>query len=244
MASKEGFVYKVVLFLMMIILILYISFNKKGITNKEERTFISVLGPQNSGTNLISNIFSLQDKSSEDTDGQKRLDDEFTIRNRLWKHEHETSKIQNILREPNRKLICVYRDVYTWIKSMRKAPYETSWDGNLDSPVYNGKYKSILHLYKHLYKNYEILKKRFPNRVFFCSYYELIDNENGYNYYKSLCKKLGIDIKSRYKYDEILSKPSKTHGYSVLNSSESIKRIRNNPISKKEKEYIDNFFKN
>tara|TARA_Y100000389_G_C17467336_1_gene526856 strand:+ start:4615 stop:5298 length:684 start_codon:yes stop_codon:yes gene_type:complete len=227
----------------MIILILYISFNKKeGNTNKEERTFISVLGPQNSGTNLVSNIFSLQDKTAEDTDGQKRLDDEFTIRNRLWKHEHETSKIQNILREPNRKLICVYRDVYTWIKSMKKTPYETSWDGNLDSPVYNGKYKSILHLYKHLYKNYEILKKRFPNRVFFCSYYELIDNENGYNYYKSLCKKLGIDIKSRYKYDEILSKPSKTHGYSVLNSSESVKRIRNNPISKKEKEYIDNFF--
>lgn len=238
MASKGRFVYKVVLFLM-IILILYISFNKE-----EERTFISVLGPQNSGTNLVSNIFSLQDKTAEDTDGQKRFDDEFTIRNRLWKHEHETSKIQNILREPNRKLICVYRDVYTWIKSMKKAPYETSWDGNLDSPVYNGKYKSILHLYKHLYKNYEILKKRFPNRVFFCSYYELIDNKNGYNYYKSLCKKLGIDIKSRYKYDEILSKPSKRHGYSVLNSSESIKKIRNNPISKKEKEYIDNFFKN
>ena len=204
---------------------------------QDEREFITVLGPQNSGTNLVCNLFFLQDRA-ENNQEQNRLDDEFTRRNRVWKHEHHINKLEKLLNDPNRKIICVYRDVYTWLNSMKKESYETQWDGNLTSPVYNGEYSSIIELYKNLYNNYMILKSRSPRNVIFCRYYDLIDPKYGYDYYKSLTEQLGTNYITKQHYLEILSKPAKSHGGSVSNSLESISKKEDDIFSERERDYI------
>ena len=180
---------------------------------------VFVYGPQNTGTNLTQEIIK----------GYTTC---------IWKHIGDFDRLKKVVEAKNGDIfLFMFRPLSSWINSMKKCPYETNWNGDIDKEVrwetvlwgeYH--YENIIELYIHYYENYIELCNTFPN-CFIISYYELIDN--GYGYYCSVAKLCGKEQLTESDYAEILSRPAKEHGTSVKNSDEAIAK-RNMPVTQKD----------
>lgn len=81
---------------------------------------IQILGPFNTGTNLISKI--LNDNLSED------IYIESEGHTLLFKHILNKKNIINTINSNQDTLfICIYKPIHNWICSIRKASYGISW---------------------------------------------------------------------------------------------------------------------
>ena len=179
---------------------------------------VYVYGPQNTGTNLTHKIIKGY------TTG-------------IWKHMLNFDRLKKEVEDKNGDIfLFMFRPLSSWINSMKKCPYETNWNGDIDKEVRGGErgedghYENIIELYIHYYENYIELCNTFAN-CFIIGYYELI--ENGYGYYCSVAKLCGREQLTESDYAEILSRPSKEHGTSVKNSDEAIAK-KNMPLTQKD----------
>tara|TARA_Y100000389_G_C17456004_1_gene518206 strand:+ start:2047 stop:2694 length:648 start_codon:yes stop_codon:yes gene_type:complete len=190
-----------------------------------DKTNFYVLGLHNSGTNLTQKIFS--DNKNFKFNGLY-----------LWKHrpllrQHDLDTIEkNMTSNKNFILIITMRDIFTWIKSMKKKIYETNWNKHINSKIDfkccndHFKFDSIVHLYESTCNSHKELKKIYPNRVFFCNYYDMICPQKGYEYYCKLCHDIGKIPNSECSFKKILSRKSKSHGNSVSNNIEAMKKMK------------------
>jgi hypothetical protein len=174
---------------------------------------IQILGPQNSGTNLIKNLL------TNNLNKQIKVDDGKFI----WKHTLCITKLHDIINSNKSKLfICMYRPIIYWINSIKKMSYEIEWDGNIQHhcKFMNITYENIVELYNKFYINYiELLEKY--NNIIFVDYYKIIDEDNTYNYLSSKLNSFGLKISSQTVLYKILNTPSKNHGFPVKNAKEA-----------------------
>jgi hypothetical protein len=179
-------------------------------------THVNLLGPYNTGTNLVNNLLKTQLKSKDDGS------------TRIWKHSLKKIMIENYTKEYSDTLFVIcYRPMYSWIKSIEAVPnhMQIQWDGALNTPIKINDYtfNSIIDLYDTYYNNYQYLLQRCPN-VIMVEYYKICDPAISYYYLKSKVAPFNVKLPSRSEYNAILNKQAKTHGPSVNNCQEAIEK--------------------
>ena len=90
---------------------------------------IQILGPFNTGTNLLSKILKNIDQIIEIHPEGHTL---------FWKHTIRKEKIQQHIDSNNDTLfICLYKPLHNWLCSMLKASYALKWNKKLESKIHN-----------------------------------------------------------------------------------------------------------
>ena len=179
---------------------------------------IQILGPFNSGTNLISKI--LNNNLSKNI---KIHPEGHTV---MWKHSISKSKIiNNIHSNPHTLFICVYKPLHNWICSMRKKQYDIIWNKNIKDKCKFRKreYTNIIDIYNTYYNMYIELINKYE-RVTFINYYDILNKNNIINYLSNKLSKHNLDIRSNNNILSILDRPAKTHGKSVQSSKEALNK--------------------
>jgi hypothetical protein len=172
--------------------------------------YLQVLGPFNTGTNLM---YSLLSKKSQ----SYKIDF-------MYKHEINFTTLTSQVQDNRKKYIIMYKPIYNWLYSMQKASYDLKFMGDniYGKVLYNGKiYKNIIEVYNSYFQMYSKLATN-PN-VVIINYYKLI-SDDGLNYLNKKLDKIGFTNLDINEFNEALEKPAKNHGQSVKNASEALER--------------------
>lgn len=187
---------------------------------------IHIIGPFNTGTNLLNNIIS-------NSDVIDLVDnDSIVIYNNdnepIHKHTLIIKDINNYLLDKNNIVIIMYKNVYNWLYSIPKAPYDIKLK-NMYSEVelYSKKFTNMIELYNFYYINYISILNNF-NNVIFMDYEKIIDTDTSFDYINSKLQKINLQITSKDKIMIELSKPSKNHGDPVNSATDAKKIYKNN----------------
>lgn len=180
-------------------------------------TKIQVMGPFNSGTNLVTDI--LMDNSIDMKDEKVE-----TCENMLmWKHTLRTDFIANKIKIPTNLFIIMYKNVYNWLFSIQKNPYDITLNNGIcgTAEMQGFKYDNVIQLHNRYYNMYRSMLKDYPKQVVYLDYYKIIQ-ENPTEYINSKLEKIGVRIKDVKKIEKVLSEPSKNHGKDcVKNASDA-----------------------
>lgn len=182
---------------------------------------IFCIGPFNTGTNLLQNIISNSDCINIENNKLIKLRNKETepwIKDVNVKHCFSRNVLNQFIYTKNMGVIILYKNVYNWIYSIKKEPYEFKFNKIFDTVIID-KYifKNIIethNLYYTMYMN--ILEKN--SNVIFVDYYKLINNETCFDYINKKLLPLGIKISNREKMMEQLNKPAKQHGSCIQTS--------------------------
>ena len=189
---------------------------------------IHIIGQFNTGTNLINNIIS-------NSDVIDLVDnDSIVIYNNdnepIHKHTLIIKDINNYLLDKNNIVIIMYKNVYNWLYSIPKAPYDIKLK-NMFSTVelYSKKFDNMIELYNFYYINYISILNNF-NNVIFIDYEKIIDTDThtSFDYINSKLQKINLQITSRDKMIIELSKPSKNHGDPVNSATDAKNNYKQN----------------
>jgi len=195
---------------------------------------IQVLGPYNSGTNLLVNML------AGNLNKEIKLTDEgSTI---IWKHSINKRKIRSVIdKNPETIFIVVYKPVINWIKSMIKRQYMVIWDKNVYSQCEfkKRKFRNIINLYNSYYRMYRKFCRRFSN-VIYVSYYDIIKKDTVLEYINGKLGKYDLKVENEEKFFGALERPSKKNsGKPVSNWKEAQLKKDENPFSNEELEFIN-----
>ncbi len=176
-----------------------------------------VIGPMNTGTNLVKKIL-----SSECIDNITKNNIIMSPDSVLFKHTIQKNEINNFLSKKDNLLIIMYKNVFNWVYSMKKANYEVKFTKLNDKvELLNTPFKNIIDLYNHYYKMYiQILQE--SDNVIFLDYYKIIQKNTMFNYMNKKLSRLNISLRSEKNVKQILDTPSKGHGQSVNNSDSAL----------------------
>ena len=190
--------------------------------------YIHIIGPFNTGTNLLNNIIS-------NSDVIDLVDnDSIVIYNNdnepIHKHTLIIKDINNYLLDKNNIVIIMYKNVYNWLYSIPKAPYDIKLK-NMFSTVelYSKKFDNMIELYNFYYINYISILNNF-NNVIFIDYEKIIDTDThtSFDYINSKLQKINLQITSKDKTMIELSKPSKNHGDPVNSATDAKNNYKQN----------------
>ena len=199
---------------------------------------VHVIGPYNSGTNLLYNIIN----NSECIDLTDNTSVSIKYQHRPFsKHTIDISSIENYLHEPSNLLIIMYKNVYNWIYSIKKESYSLIYTKlYLPLEIYNKEFPNIVELHNFYYINYMSILQRYPNAIFL-DYNKVIDKSNSYNYINNKLSKINLSINSTVNFNKTLMEPSKKHGDPVKNTNEAKERYNDvNTMVKKFVQKIPN----
>lgn len=199
---------------------------------------VNVFGPHCSGTNLVTKLFDGTDQN-------------------LWKHTSNKSALTRLVTDGgNHKHLFVYRDIHSWLNSVRRTPYETGWNGDVAQKLHRygmregdqpgegdqpARSMTPIELYVHLYSVYEELVRLYPDSCALVSYYDLLDPVTGYHYYTQIASALGIEPRSKWFYADVLAAPSKPHGHCVNSSTEALANRSNITLPRKTRRAIQSY---
>ena len=182
---------------------------------------IKIVGPFNTGTNLLANIIKSDncvDLLSNSTCSQLRQTTHDATN--FDKHTVNISEIIQYLQNEKNLVIIMYKNVYNLLYSIKKAQYSLKGDKLYSTVELQGKtFPNAVELYNFYYINYISLLNKF-NNIVFLDYHKLL-KDNSYAYINSKLKKLNLTIRSEKLFKEILNKPAKTHGNSVKSVKEA-----------------------
>jgi len=196
---------------------------------------IHIIGPFNTGTNLLNNIISRCD--IVDLNGS----DSIVIYNNdnepIHKHTLIIEDINNYLLDKNNIVIIMYKNVYNWLYSIKKAPYDIIFK-NMYSEVelYSTKFSNMIELYNFYYMNYISILNNF-NNVIFMDYEKIIDTKTSFDYINSKFQKVNLQITSPNKIMIELYQPSKNHGDPIKCATDAKNNYKNN--NKMVKQFVE-----
>ena len=184
---------------------------------------IQLFGPFCSGTNLLTKIL------------ESNVNEKYNIHNQghthIWKHTVRYKHLDNCVNtHKNTLFICLYKPLYHWIESMKKASYDIKWNKDITTPCdfrSSGRHwKNIIEIYNTYYLNYSKLIEKY-NNVICINYYKLLDINTVTQYINNKLKPFNLQLNSNNSIAIILNKPSKTHGKSVKHAGEALtKKIK------------------
>ena len=204
---------------------------------------IYVFGPYNSGTNIIDKVLT-RCKCINKTTSQSIFNATPKINAApIWKHTIKKPELQKIINNPNNIVIFMYKNIYNWISSIQKSPYNIKFKNTdkremlnnniiLAEPQfnYNHTFGNIIHLYNLYYSNYLSLLVEHPKNVIFLDYYKIINRDTSFNYLNDKLNAVHLKIVNECEFLNILSVPSKSHGLSVKNSQEAYSKYMSTNI--------------
>lgn len=194
----------------------------------EGQTKVQVLGPFNSGTNILLNM--LTDNCMDKWD-RPVLTSENML---MWKHTLRTDFIANAFANPNNLFIILYKRVYNWIDSIERNSYDIFLDeGAFGKATMQGiTYDNLVLLYNRYYDMYKKMLEEHSQHVVFLDYYKMIQEETAEEYIQEKLKRIGLRLVDPSVIHCVLRTPSKNHGKGVVqNANEAVERYDN--ISKK-----------
>ena len=196
---------------------------------------IHIIGPFNTGTNLLHNIISNCDVVDSNNNESIFIDSD--VHKPINKHTLIIKDINNYLLDNNNLLIVMYKNVYNWIYSISKSPYDIKIK-NVYSQVeiHSKKFANIIQLYNFYYINYISILNNFKN-VIFLDYEKIIDTDTSFDYINSKLQKINLQITSKDKMMIELSKPSKNHGDPVNSATDAKNNYKNN--NKMVKQFVE-----
>ena len=177
---------------------------------------VQILGPFNSGTNLILKILKQCLRDSIQLEGD--VADKDTV---IWKHTHIKLTPNFIRTHSSVIFIIMYRPIQTWIESVRKFQYDIQWSKGINDTCMfeDKKYNSIIHLHNSIYTKYRNILNQCDN-VLFLNYYDVIST-SGFSYTKQKMAAKNLSLIHEELFYTTLNRPSKQHGNSVSNSNEA-----------------------
>lgn len=203
---------------------------------------VYILGPYNSGTNLLQNIF-------EYINGHRKQVNEIYggLPGDKYMHGGGKHTIMDLpylfhkiyQKDPTGVYIISFRNIYCWVTSCLKKPYLIEMNVNLDGSksIYfcNKNWNSLVDIYNLYYSTYMELIDNYDN-VIFVEYSEIIDFK-GYIYLNNKIKPFDLYIPKNY-FKYCLSQPSKIHNFdiesSVKNSLMALEKEQNIKTSYKD----------
>lgn len=179
---------------------------------------VQVLGPFNSGTNLLINIL-IGNCTTLQKPGEKVEVSENMI---SWKHTlrwyHVKATLEN---NPDTLVIIIYKNLYNWMMSMGICSHDILIPKGMAGKcsLLNLEFDNIVECHNVYHRMYKNLHEKFPKQVVVINYYKLIQKDNIINYLRSKLEKIGLDIISD---DHVLNKISgSARGHSVSSSDEA-----------------------
>ncbi len=221
----------------------YNIYNKYKTNNMEiAKTDINqvfCIGPFNSGTNLLEKILSNSDcVNISKNEGIKIVNKERDewIPNVNFKHCFLRNVLDKYVHTKNTGIIILYKNVYNWLYSVKKEPYDIKLIKNklFDTLLFaNHKFDHIIQLYNLYYTMYmDIIEKN--SNVIFIDYYKVINKDTCFEYLNQKLSPLGIKVNNREKMMKQLNRPSKTHGKCIQNSNMALQNyLLNQELVKK-----------
>lgn len=202
-------------------------------------TYIQILGPFNTGTNLLCKIIIKFIKINNLSKTYKLNSQGHTL---IWKH--TINNIVNDIEIINNKditkkvFICCYKNPYSWFNSILKAPYNIKLSNNnifekitLSRKDNNYKCNNLLQLWLDYYNNYKILLESYTYNTILFQYQKILQIDNKsliIEYIYNILINIFTDIDTEHinnfiinNLDNILSKPSKTHGNSYKSNKDA-----------------------
>lgn len=171
-------------------------------------TKIRVFGPFHTGTNLIHTIIN-ESGCVIQTDGK------IIASSQNDKHD------LNPLFSEDEFVILMYKNVYNWIYSINKEPYDMVFNELTSSVSFRGEtFQNIICLYNSYYLSYMNLLQN--KNVIYLDYAKIIDKESGFDYINAKLEQMGLVLQNKENFMEILGKPAKTHGFSRQNSDDAL----------------------
>lgn len=125
---------------------------------------LQVLGPFNSGTNLLLDMFQ---NNCIDVNDCKVIDISSNILS--WKHTLCIQFIRQKLKaSPDHVIIVMYKNLYNWIYSVHRNPYDIRIDNGIYGKValLNIECENIVNLYNRYLTTYQHILKEFQNRLY------------------------------------------------------------------------------
>jgi hypothetical protein len=171
---------------------------------------LHIIGPFNTGTNLLHNIIS--NCGCVDINTNTNVAIELNQNKPFGKHTLNINEITNYLANKDNLLIIMYKNVYNWLYSVKKSPYHIKFSKlYLEVELQSKKYPNMIELYNFYYINYLSILNKFQN-VIFLDYERVINMNTSFEYVNSKLQPLQLRILSNEKFNEQLSKPAKSHG--------------------------------
>lgn len=195
---------------------------------------IHVIGPFNTGTNLVFHLINNSKCVDLNNNQTIKIKD---INYPFHKHIIDMNCIEKYLQNPNNLLIIMYKNIYSWLYSIKKAPYNIRYT-KLYLPVelYGKRFSNMIELYNYYYVNYTSILQKYSN-VIFLDYKKVVDQSISFNYINNKLNKLNIYLTSNENFINTLMRTSKDHGNPVKNANEAIDKYTPN------KELVENFVK-
>ena len=163
---------------------------------------VHVIGPFNSGTNLMHNII------------QKSACIDLAT---------NTPVIIGGIHDPFGKHIMT-------IYSIKKECYDVKYSKMfLPVELYGKKFPNMVELYNYYYINYMSLLNKYDN-VVFLDYEKVIQKNNSYEYINTNLSKINLFISSKHSFDVQLMTKAKSHGQSVKTADEAAQKFIKNQI--------------
>lgn len=182
---------------------------------------IQLFGPFGSGTNLLATIlrYNVNRKIKIHREGHTHI----------WKHSVRFTHLDKCVKKhKNTLFICLYKPLYHWIESMKKASYGIKWKKDITTPCdfRSIHWKNIIEIYNTYYLNYIKLLEKYKN-VICINCYKVLDSTMGKKYINTKLKPYNLGLIRKDTIAKILNKPSKGHGKPVKHVGEAvIKKIK------------------
>ena len=202
---------------------------------------VHIIGPFNTGTNLLHNIIKKCNCIDLNTNEPVILEDQHKP---FSKHTIKIKDINEYISNKNNLLIIMYKNVYNWLYSIQKAPYDVKFTKMYSSvELFSKTFPNMIEVYNFYYINYLSLLNQFDN-VIFLDYEKIIDTPTSYDYLNTKLQKINLRVLSKDNYYLELSRPAKQHGASVLCATEANKKFKqNNDMVKRFVQQIPSFNK-
>lgn len=177
-----------------------------------------ICSPYNGGSNLMKKILNANGYPTS------------IFNQKLWKHTTRWDKLEQKIKDSqeNERWIICYRDPASWGNSMKKHSYNLKFDDPrkeihfTGEPIQNEperKFPSLGDCYYERYTRYIELTQKFPTKIRWVSYEQVILRGVPY-----INKKLNIRLDAGVT-DEVFKKPAKDHGKSVQNVTEARNKL-------------------
>ena len=196
---------------------------------------VYVMGPFNTGTNLMENI--INNCNCVNLETLTSIEAKYKD---VWKHTLNYSELTKIVKDGI--VIIMYKNVYNWLNSVYKNKYDIKV-GSINDPVYLNdkiyinnkvffkkcKFSNIIEIHNYYYCMYKKLITN-NNNVIFIDYGKIIDKSSAFEYINSKLIANNICIVSKEKLINTLDTPSNTHGINVQTSDSAINSYDTNKI--------------
>ena len=191
-------------------------FNSHSCTPHQQ---IYILGPFNSGTNLLASML------RDNVIGARLVEEDSKL---YWKHTLNKHHLL-FLQKNRRNILCImHRPLLSWIAGVQKMPYDFVFLPDGKVRFLEQIFPNIVEVYRAYNSMYQDILQRADDKhpVVMIDYFKLLHPDNGFEYLNTQLKKAGMGcrLRSKNQFCMALLRPSKDHGSPVQNYQQALEK--------------------